>query len=320
MINDIGKFGKSLGHLVNEASFDDVEVKLLDQTPALTGILAKDWPALTKLVIRTHLEILSSKIGKILKNAPETAVTIVKLANGSSFCVKQFNDRGLLHRLKSLFRKPQGLRTFRNGSKLISSGIPAATPLALIRERHFGLVSVEWVIMEYMENFMELDRYLVSKFEAGWPKDEQKSAVRQFGRFIGSMHSKGIFHSDLKTCNIMVSEDSQTDTGIQDSCASETHNESISLRFCLVDYDDVYFSNHISMRRRVKNLVQIFLSTPSLLNKVERMRFMDEYALHAGLNAGDRKRLAQDVIRKSQGKNILYVGFKGDVIENLDLK
>jgi len=101
---------------------------------------------------------------------------------------------------------------------------------------------------------------------------------------------------------------------------SGSGEDSFSLRFCLVDYDEVYFAHHISMRKRVKNLVQIFLSTPSLLNRVERMRFLDEYALHAGLSSGDRKRLAQDVIKKSHGKNILYVGFEGDVVETLDLR
>jgi hypothetical protein len=313
------KLNENLGHLSNESWFRDLEVEIPEQAPLLEGLDSSGRRALIELVVRRHLEILEKKNGRILKDAPETAVTVVNLEGQPSFCVKQFNDRGLLHRIKGLFRKPQGLRTFYNGSQLISHGIPAAYPIALIRNRVRGIVSMEWVIMECMEDFIELDRYLVRKFEGGWSKEEQKSAVRQFGRFIGSMHSKGIFHSDLKTCNIMVLEEfhSYTDHPPHESGSGE---DSFSLRFCLVDYDEVYFAHHISMRKRVKNLVQIFLSTPSLLNRVERMRFLDEYALHAGLSSGDRKRLAQDVIKKSHGKNILYVGFEGDVVETLDLR
>ncbi len=311
---------KNSGRSSDTGWFDNLELKILDHAPAKTGIPSSQWSDLIRRVLTSHLDMLDTKTGEILKDAPETAVTIVRLEGLPAFCVKQFNDRGMFHRIKGLFRNPQGIRTFLNGSCLISNGIPAATPLALIRKRNRGLVCVEWVIMEFMQNFMELDRYLVRKFEHGWLKDEQKSAVRQFGRFIGSMHSKGIFHSDLKTCNIMVSEDFSKNDSSSGSDLHETKTDSSSLKFCLVDYDDVNFTQHISKRKRVKNLVQIFLSTPSLLNRVERMRFLDEYALHAGLSPEERKHVAHDVLRNSHGRKILYVGFKGDVTETMDLK
>lgn len=298
-----------------ESWLDDLEIVTLPEASTITGIPTENFREVVIRAVRNHIKILDTKVGKILKNAPETSVTIVETSAAAVFCVKQFNDRGLGHRIKGIFRKPQGTRTFHNGAYLISHGIPAATPLALAKKRHRGLVSIEWVIMECMVNFRELDRYLLGKFEQGWSKEEQKCAVRQFGRFVGSMHSKGIFHSDLKTCNIMVSEDMMEDTPDAGSQPSAPVEESVSLRFCLLDYDDVKFFGHIPMRKRVKNLAQIFLSTPSLLNKVERMRFLDEYALHAGLRGSDRKRLAQDVMRKTLGRQILYVGFKGDVIE-----
>lgn len=298
--------------------FDDLEIVTLPQAPTITGIPIESFRELVISTIRNHLKIIDSKVGRILKDAPETSVTIVESPEVPPLCVKQFNDRGLAHRLKGIFRKPHGARTYFNGTYLLSHGVPAATPLALARKRHKGLVSIEWVIMECMVNFQELDRYLLRKFDQGWSKDEQKCAVRQFGRFVGSMHSKGIFHSDLKTCNIMVSEELMDDgpNFSEESCSAP--QESVSLRFCLLDYDDVKFFGNIPMMKRVKNLSQIFLSTPSLLNKVERMRFLDEYALHAGLGGSDRKRLAQDVMRKTQGREILYVGFKGDVMEPPD--
>ena len=298
----------------------DLEALIMNGASEKTGLPHGQWQPVIGEILTRHLEILEKRSGTILKNAPETAVTLVKISELPVFCVKQFNDRGLAHRIKGLFRPTQGLRTFRNGFRLISNGILAAAPLALIRERIDGLVASEWVIMEFMENYLELDRYLVQKLDSGWSKNAQKSAVRQFGRFVGSMHSKGIFHSDLKTCNIMVCETVQADTESDAVSVPEAYDDSPSLRFCLLDYDDVSFSNHISIRKRVKNLVQIFLSTPSLVNKVERARFLDEYALHAGLSSLDRKKLAKEVLTKTQGKSILYVGFEGDVVETPDIK
>ncbi len=305
---------------LNESLNDTLEVVILPQASQITGVPADIIGQLISPTIKKHLEILETGRGRILKNAYETAVTIVDIEQGYTFCVKQFNDRGLSHRIKGLFRKTHGLRTFYNGSNLLLNGVPVATPLVLIRKRTGGLVSVEWIIMEFMGNYIELDRYLIRKFEQGWSKEEQKSAVRQFGRFIGSMHSKGIFHSDLKTCNIMVSEKPGNS---QDNCGSKSpqkETDSVSLRFCLLDYDDVNFSHYISMRKRVKNLAQIFLSTPLLVNRVERMRFLDEYSLHAGIGMSNRRKLAQDVLRKTQGRQILYVGVKGDVIEPVDFQ
>ena len=298
--------------------FDDLEIVTLPQASTITGIPIESFRELVISAIRNHTKIIDTKVGRILKDAPETSVTIVAPPEAPPFCVKQFNDRGLAHRIKGIFRKPHGARTYFNGTYLLSHGVPAATPLALATKRHKGLVSMEWVIMECMVNFQELDRYLLRKFEQGWSKDEQKSAVRQFGRFVGSMHSKGIFHSDLKTCNIMVSEEVLKDDRNDSPESYSSPQESVSLKFCLLDYDDVKFFGTIPMTKRVKNLSQILLSTPSLLNKVERMRFLDEYSLHAGLGTSDRKRLAQDVMRKTQGRKILYVGFKGDVTETLD--
>ena len=314
------KLNHSLGNSNSAIILGGLEVIIPDQVSTITGISREEFGKKISKILSRHTEILSGKSGKIFKNAPETAVTLVEVPELPVLCVKQFNDRGLLHSLKGLFRQSHGSRTFGNGLKLISNGIPAATPLALIRKRAKGLITVEWVIMEFMRNHIELDRYLLGKFKAGWTRDQQKSAVRQFGRFIGSMHSKGIFHSDLKTCNIMVSEGSNPGQEYADALVPETKDDSISLRFCLIDYDDVRFSHHLSMRSRIKNMVQIFLSTPLLLNGVERMRFLDEYALHAGLNSSEKKRLAHDVIKKCQGKDILYVGFNGDVIEPLNPK
>lgn len=304
----------------DESWFNDLDIVMLPEAPQITGIRPDRFLPLVKQIIKKHLVILETKTGKILKDSYETAVTIVDTAQGATFCVKQFNDRGPLHRLKGVLRKPHGARTFYNGAHLISNGVLVATPLALVTKKFRGLVSVEWIIMQFMENFIEMDRYLLKKFEDRWSKEQQKSAVRQFGRFVGSMHSKGIFHSDLKTCNIMVSEGVGRENAIPDKQFVGSHTEAVSLRFCLLDYDDVKFSSHIPMRKRVKNLVQIFLSTPSLINRVERMRFLDEYSMHAGLSGRDRKRLAQEVIRKSQGRQILYVGFNGDVVETLDLQ
>ena len=72
------------------------------------------------------------------------------------------------------------------------------------------------------------------------------------------------------------------------------------------------------MRRKIKNLVQIFLSTPLAIDATQRLLFLNEYAMHAGLNPSEKRRTARAIIEAALGKEILYVGFEGDVTERWD--
>jgi serine/threonine protein kinase len=244
-----------------------------------------------------HHRILSSGGDAIKKNSPETAVTVVELPDRPPVCVKEFRWRGALHAAKGLFRTTQGLRTFRNGELLIGSGFLAARPMALMRDTSFGLVKSEWVIMEFIPHGLELDRYILKKISENWQPEEQHRMVRLFGRYLARLHSAGIVHADLKTCNILVKDDAD------------------QVRFFLLDYDDVRFQRSVSWRQRVKNLTQIFLSSPLSLGPPQRSRFLGEYAFHCGISGKDRKRLAKKVLKMVGNRDILYVGFQGDVRE-----
>jgi len=135
------------------------------------------------------------------------------------------------------------------------------------------------------------------------------------------MHAAGIFHSDLKTCNILVSEDTPqgndpSDMGQVDANKAPASGKAV--RFSLLDYDEVRFFRHVSGRRRIKNLIQIFLSTPVAIKATQRLLFLNEYALHAGLSPYEKRETARVVLEAASGKKILYVGFNGDVREEWD--
>jgi hypothetical protein len=83
----------------------------------------------------------------------------------------------------------------------------------------------------------------------------------------------------------------------------------------LLDYDDITFAREVTDKKRIKNLVQIFLSTPMAVKASQRLLFLDEYALHAGLSRSRKAKIAREVIKSAQGKNLLYVGLDGDVCE-----
>jgi hypothetical protein len=121
--------------------------------------------------------------------------------------------------------------------------------------------------------------------------------IRGLARALAGMHNYSIFHHDLKTCNIMVKEKYK------------------SLDFTFLDFDNVSFSEKITVRKRVKNLVQINLSTPRLFTLADRLRFLNEYMNLCGIT-NEKKNILRGVINLSKVEKILYVSSRGDVTEN----
>ena len=272
-------------------------------------------------VIEHHARLLSANSKSVLKDSPESAVTLVKLSGFPTVCVKELRWRGRIHALKGFFRPTQGERSFRNGWRLREAGFGVAAPLALITDRRLGIVRGQWVVMEVIPGAVELDRYILKREAERWQPEEKIALVRLFGRFLGFMHAAGIFHSDLKTCNILVSEDTPqgndpSDMGQVDANKAPASGKAV--RFSLLDYDEVRFFRHVSGRRRIKNLIQIFLSTPVAIKATQRLLFLNEYALHAGLSPYEKRETARVVLEAASGKKILYVGFNGDVREEWD--
>jgi glycosyltransferase involved in cell wall biosynthesis len=270
---------------------------------------ARDLPEFFRLALEEHQKIVAGEGRGIRKDARESAVTVVEIPGLPAVCVKEFRWRGTLHALKGLFRATQGLRSFGNGQRLSEEGIGTAYPLALIRRQAWGLVSKEWLIMEVIPGALELDRYILKMIEDPWTMEERRALVRDFGRFLGSLHARCIFHADLKTCNILVSEKGSSARG------PSRFRSGRSVSFDLLDYDAVSFGLELPLGKRIRNLVQIFLSTPAAIGPGDRMRFLRTYAAAAGLRRKEARELARSVLEEARGKKILYVGFDGDITE-----
>ncbi len=274
-------------------------------SPDADRVLGIDSASLSDFFVHAvdeHHRILAEERERVRKDAPESAVTLVELPGAPRVCVKEFRWRGVLHACKAWFRPTRGIRTLLNGRRLVEMGVGAALPLALTTRTKGGLVQGEWVVMEAVPDAVELDRYVLRRINDGMGHWGRRELIRMFARFMSGVHGKGIFHADLKTCNIMV---------------SDVHSGG-AVRFFLLDYDDVRFSDSVRLKKRAKNLVQIFLSTPMAFTASDRLRFLSEYCLHAGLARQEREELAREIIECASARKILYVGFDGDIEEAWD--
>lgn len=262
--------------------------------------LASDFEPIAMMAIDEHDRQIQSGSENVKKNAPETSISIVSIENCPVLCVKHFKYRGAGYATKGLFRPTHGLRAFRSGAYLFNHGFTAAASLALIRNSRFMITIEEWLVMLAVPDSKELDRYLVTQIRSQWSEQEKRNFLDNFAIFLAGLHESGVFHTDLKTCNILVYD-----------CP---HN---LVKFSLLDYDDVrLFRNGVSLKRRAKNLAQLFLSTPSAIDLDDRMKFLEQYLLACGKTNIDRHRLLEMVCNRIKGKSLLYVGPEGDISES----
>jgi hypothetical protein len=91
--------------------------------------------------------------------------------------------------------------------------------------------------------------------------------------------------------------------------------ENKSFDFIFLDFDKVAFNEKISIRKRIKNLTQINLSTPGCITIADRFRFLREY-LNLCNMADEKKTMLREIINISKTEKKLYVSFKGDVTED----
>ncbi len=202
-----------------------------------------------------------------------------RLSTTGEYCIKSYAKARIP-------TTPYAVRSWKGSLTLLFNGIPVADPVAVIvfRNRESMLITRDLVQPD-------LDRFLASGFSR-LPLPERRSLAEAFGTFVGTLHAKGIYHADLKACNIKV-------------CTNP-------VQFFLLDTDRVEHKRALSRKKRLKNLVQINTSIPLQVSRTARMAFLSAYSAITGDDPGD---LFDRVRRLSSGNEVIYRSETGDVIE-----
>jgi len=262
-----------------------------------------DTNSFLELIGKHHNALANNDKDVILKRDFKTALTRFPFKNGEirSVVVKQYKTTCGLNLIKNIFRNSAGRKSWIAGNGLSVYGFNSARPLALIEKKVMGIVEDSYLIMEDAIHSLEMDRYILKNFHNQPLPGESKrkrTFINDFAKTIAIMHNRNVFHSDLKTCNIMVKE-----------------KDDKSFDFIFLDFDKVAFNEELSIRKRIKNLTQINLSTPGCITITDRFRFLREYLKQCNM-ADEKKTMLREIINISKTEKILYVSFKGDVTED----
>ena len=247
-----------------------------------------------KTTIKEHLSCVEEKPSALAKHSQEVNVSI--LNDGTQrVCVKQFCYPTFWSGFKENFRRSKGLRAWVAGNGLRARGIPSLKCLAFVENRDWLRLKQSFLLMEAFGANQEMDRYISKGFS---DFKEKRYFVNVFVRWLSNLHKGGLYHRDMKTCNISVSKSRET------------------WDFYLLDLEDVRLDRRVSEKELFKNFLQLNTSTPKTVTTTDRFRFFGAY-LRLNPIVKDRKSFLRRLIDESKRRELVYVASWGVVTEKL---
>jgi len=247
-----------------------------------------------KGVLEKHRHSISENPSALAKLSSEVVVSL--LDDGRKrVCVKQFLYPQFRDRLKGYIRRSKGLKAWIAGNGLRTRGIPSLVPLALMERKGFLGLRESYFFMETLEKGQELDRYILRGFE---DLKKRRLFIKAFAQWLSHCHEKGLYHKDMKTCNILVSDKGE------------------DWDFNLLDLEDVLLDEKVDERKLFKNLLQLNTSVPRLTTRTDRLRFVKNY-LSSRPIIKDLKPFLNRLMEETRKRGIVYVSPEGVVIEKM---
>jgi tRNA A-37 threonylcarbamoyl transferase component Bud32 len=249
-----------------------------------------------KKIIEDHLRLVEKKPSILVKHSSEVTVSLLGEAE-NRVSVKHYHPLKFFDRFKERFRRSKGLKAWIAGNGLITRGVPSLKPFALVERRDWLGLKESFFLMEASETGQELDRYLFRGFK---DLKEKRLFIKAFAQWVSHLHKMDLYHQDMKTCNILVSEKRET------------------WDFHLLDWEDLLLDKEVNLKKLSRNLFQLNASTPRIMTMIDRLRFLHQYLLNRPVSV-DKKRLVKEVDQKTRKRGVVYVAPWGVVEERPDL-
>ena len=199
-----------------------------------------------------------------------------------SLYLKQYLCRSAWDFLKRLFRPSPAQRSFRASIMLQNNGIYAPVVIGLFERRAGPFLIDNLLLTREVKNAKSIVQCLAD-MGRGLYKDtllSKRNLIECFGENVGQMHTKGIFHGDLRLGNVLVQQKEE------------------AWRFFFLDNERTKKFQKLSARLRLKNLVQINMFQENITD-TDRMRFFRKYCAQNTQTKKAEKALAKHVLKKT---------------------
>jgi tRNA A-37 threonylcarbamoyl transferase component Bud32 len=255
----------------------------------------KDFPLdRLKRVMEEHRDLVRERPFSLIKYSPEVIVSILN-DEGERICLKQFCYPHFWGQVKEHFRRSKGLKAWMAANGMRARGIPSLKPLALVERKNWIGLKESFLFMETLADDQEMDRYILEGFA---DLNKKRLFIKAFARWLDGLHKMSLYHKDMKTCNILVSERGET------------------WGFHLLDFEDIRMNEKVNWKKLFRNFLQLNTSTPKVMTRVDRFRFFREY-LRLNPIVKDRKVFLQGLMDESRLRGLVYVSPQGVVTETM---
>jgi tRNA A-37 threonylcarbamoyl transferase component Bud32 len=254
----------------------------------------RDFPLGRLKRVAEHQNLVRERPLSLIKYSPEVIVSILN-DEEERICLKQFCYPSFWGRTKEHFRRSKGLKSWKAANGMRARGLPSLKPLALAERKDWAGLRESFLLMEALVNGQEMDRYILGGFD---DLKKKRLFIRTFARWLDGLHRMRLYHKDMKTCNILVSE------------RAETWN------FHLLDFEDILMDEDVKRKKLFRSFLQLNTSTPRVMTKVDRYRFLSEY-LRLNPVVKDPKAFARGLMIESRRRGLVYVSPQGVVTETI---
>jgi tRNA A-37 threonylcarbamoyl transferase component Bud32 len=187
---------------------------------------------------------------------------------------KRFNRKKWLDPFLTYFRPTRGWRAWQAGQHMASRGVPTPRNLAfLVRTRPFLQDPLFWylphetyLLTQKEEPSITVSDYVASVLPALDPASRRRQVRRiilGLARLLRTMHERSLSNRDLKTPNILIVGDPETEP----------------LRLSVIDLLGVHQIHPLPLHRRVQNLARLYISLASLsgTTRTDALAFLRAY-------------------------------------------
>ncbi len=215
-------------------------------------------------------------------------LTVAIAGQPRTIYVKRYNAFSLRYKLLSRFSRSGAFRALQGAAILRAGQIPTVAPVAAVEHRRAGILSKSFFITREISGGKTADVYWRHDLAGVSGRAGFKSRRRflaKLAALFASLHRQQIYHNDLKDANILVAVGAPGENDPQ---------------LFLVDLEGVKRCRAMSLKRKVKNLVQLNRTLGRDLRAGEKLYFLKSY-LDRGFAARQvRRQWIDSVVEESQ--------------------
>ncbi|MFQ5849121.1 MAG: lipopolysaccharide kinase InaA family protein [Candidatus Binatia bacterium] len=271
------------------------EFTFIPPSKELSGWIRKDLPEdLLTDFIRDPDRFLDDPSSQIFKN--ESKIQVIKRTlkgrGGATrdVVIKRFHYSSVIRRLGFFFFSSPAVRCLKGALVLKSDGIDTALPVVALEYRSWGRIGTSYYVADEIvnsESLLAFCRDVLPTLSRGKGVEKKRQILKEVASLFHKLHSRGIYHQDLKGSNILIGGDSGGER-----------------QYFLVDVGGVWKSRRLPWSKRVKNLAQLCRTLGRWMNIRDTLFFLKQYSDYCSLSKDDRKGLTRKVLVDSKNWKI----------------